>query len=91
MRPISRRHIDASDCIWNGGRAGDGSSRIGGAQKTTPVHPGKGGSPHVRTEWTIDGANLSIEYGQPSLKGRTDAALMPTASPGAWAQTKRPC
>ena len=31
------------------------------AQKTTQVHPGKGGSPHVKSEWTIDGANISIE------------------------------
>jgi hypothetical protein len=41
------------------------------AQKTTQVHPGTGGSPRVRTEWSIDGASLSIEYGRPLLKGRT--------------------
>jgi hypothetical protein len=42
-----------------------------GAQKTTPMKTGGGGSEHARTEWTIDGANLSIEYGRPALKGRT--------------------
>lgn len=41
------------------------------AQKTTELKTGGGGSPHVRTEWTIDGGNLSIEYGRPALKGRT--------------------
>ena len=41
-----------------------------GAQKTTQIHPGQGGSPHVRTAWAIDGANISIEYGRPSLNGR---------------------
>ena len=41
------------------------------AQKTVQVHPGKGGSPHVRGEWTVDGANLSVTYGRPYLKGRT--------------------
>jgi hypothetical protein len=47
------------------------------AQKTTQVHPGKGGSPHVKSEWTVDGANISISYGRPSIKGREEAKLMP--------------
>jgi hypothetical protein len=41
------------------------------AQKTVDLKTGSGGSPHVRTEWTIDTANISIEYGRPFLKGRT--------------------
>lgn len=40
------------------------------AQKVTEVHPGTGGSPHVRAEWTVEGAMLSIEYGRPYMKGR---------------------
>jgi hypothetical protein len=51
------------------------------AQKTTQVHPGKGGSPHVKSEWTIDGAAISIEYGRPSVKGRPEAELMPPGKP----------
>ena len=31
----------------------------------------------MKSEWTIDGANISITYGRPSVKGRTEATLMP--------------
>ncbi len=50
------------------------------AQKTTPVHAGKGGSPHVRSEWTIDGAAISIEYGRPFVKGRPLSQVAPNGS-----------
>lgn len=40
-------------------------------QQTTQVHPGKGGSPHVRSVYTVDGATITLEYGRPSAKGRT--------------------
>jgi hypothetical protein len=47
------------------------------AQKTVDLKPGSGGSPHVRSEWTIDGAHISIEYGRPFLKGRPESEMMP--------------
>lgn len=51
------------------------------AQKTTEVHAGKGGSPHVKSEWSIDGAQIAMEYGRPSLKGRPESQLMPPGQP----------
>lgn len=51
------------------------------AQQTKEVHPGKGGSPHVRSEWTIDGAKITIEYWRPYLKGRAEADVMPPGKP----------
>jgi hypothetical protein len=51
------------------------------AQKMTETAMGKGGSPHVRTEWKIDGASLVVEYGRPFLKGRGEADMMPAGKP----------
>src|SRR3954468_12190647 len=51
------------------------------AQKITPTGTGGGGSPHVKAEWTIDGAAISVEYGRPSVKGRPEAQLMPPGEP----------
>ena len=52
------------------GGAAPPSEPMGGSRRTTEVHPGNAGSPHVMTEWVIDEANISITYGRPYLKGR---------------------
>lgn len=45
------------------------TAMVGGGRATL-VHPGSGGSPHVKVDWTVDAANVSITYGRPYLKGR---------------------
>ena len=47
------------------------------AQKTTPLKAGAGGSPHVRSEFMVDGANIAVEYGRPYVKGRAIAEVAP--------------
>ena len=51
------------------------------AQTTTTIGPGTAGSPHVKTEWKINGATISITYGRPSLKGRAEGQMMPAGKP----------
>ena len=57
------------------------SSAVLSAQQTTTIHPGKGGSPHVKSAWTAHGAKIDIEYGRPYLKGRGESTLMPAGKP----------
>jgi len=52
-----------------------------GAQKTESMGTGKGGSPHAKTTWTVNGATISVQYGRPYLKGRPEAQLMPAGQP----------
>ena len=56
-------------------------STVASAQKTTDLGTGRGGSGHVKTEWTVGGAHVAIAYGRPKLKGRPEATLMPPGQP----------
>ncbi len=46
------------------------ASMLGGGV-LTPVHDGQAGSPHVRVDWEVDDANISITYGRPYLRDRS--------------------
>jgi hypothetical protein len=52
-----------------------------GAQKMAVTGQGGGGSPHVKSEWTVDAAAITLEYGRPFLKGRPESQMMPAGQP----------
>ena len=54
---------------------------IASAQQGQQTKVGGGGSPHWKSELTVDGAKVVLEYGRPSLKGRPEAELMPAGRP----------
>ena len=51
---------------------------VASAQDTKQIHPGKGGSPHVQSAWTVDGAKIMVTYGRPYLKGRPLEQVAPS-------------
>ena len=55
-----------------------------GGGKATEVHPGQGGSPHVKVDWMVSDANVSITYGRPYLKGRVVGESVPPMDSGVW-------
>jgi hypothetical protein len=73
MRIVSKFLITAAIA------AGLGTIAYGQQGQQTKV--GGGGSPHWKAEVTVDGAKLLLEYGRPSLKGRSEAQLMPPGQP----------
>lgn len=46
------------------------SVALSAQQKMTEIGMGKGGSPRVKVENTVDGVTVAVEYSRPALKGR---------------------
>jgi len=54
---------------------------VASGQQGQQTKVGGGGSPHWKSELTVDGAKLVLEYGRPSLKGRPESQVMPAGQP----------
>lgn len=61
-----------------------GATEMLGGGQLTPVHEGTGGSPHVSVQWSVDGGNLTIEYGRPYLKGRVVGESVEPMADAVW-------
>lgn len=54
---------------------------VASGQQGQQTKVGRGGSPHWKSEVTVDGAKIVLEYGRPSLKGRSESQMMPAGRP----------
>lgn len=48
------------------------------------IHPGQAGSPHVKTDWNVGDASISITYGRPFLKDRIVGESVEPMSDRVW-------
>ena len=55
-----------------------------GGGAATEVHPGQAGSPHVKVDWVVNDANISIAYGRPYLKGRVVGESVEPMADSVW-------
>lgn len=55
-----------------------------GGGTTMEVHPGQAGSPHVKTDWEVNGATISITYGRPLLKDRVVGESVEPMADNVW-------
>ena len=55
-----------------------------GGGHVTPVHEGAGGSPHVSVHWSVDGGNITIDYGRPYIKGRVVGETVEPMADSVW-------
>ena len=60
-----------------------GMQMLGGGH-LTPVHEGTGGSPHVSVHWSVNGGNITIDYGRPYLKGRVIGESVEPMADSVW-------
>ena len=61
-----------------------GSREMLGGGHVTPVHEGAGGSPHVSVHWSVDGGNITIDYGRPYIKGRVVGETVEPMADSVW-------
>ena len=61
-----------------------GAMEMLGGGHLKPVHEGTGGSPHVSVHWSVDGGNITIDYGRPYLRGRVVGESVEPMADSVW-------